>query len=62
MLLLLFIYVKTLIMLMLLLEQSRRGATWLLRATWCPTHVGDPCNLKHQLDVQEMQYKSSFWA
>jgi len=33
---LIFVNVKTLIMLMLFLEQVRGRPTWSLRATWCP--------------------------
>jgi len=35
-LVLIFVNVKTLIMLMLFLEQARGRLTWSLRATWCP--------------------------
>jgi len=35
-LVLIFVNVKTLIMLMLLLEQACGRPTWSLRATWCP--------------------------
>jgi len=35
-LVLIFVNVKTLIMLMLFLEQARGRPTWSLRATWCP--------------------------
>jgi len=36
MLVLIFVNVKTLIMLILFLEQARGRPTWSLRATWCP--------------------------
>ena len=35
-LVLMFVNVKTLIMLILFLEQARWRPTWSLRATWCP--------------------------
>jgi len=35
-LVLIFVNVKTLIMLMLFLQQARGRPTWSLRATWCP--------------------------
>jgi len=37
---LIFVSVKTLIMVMLFLEQASGRPTWSLRATWCPR---EPC-------------------